>query len=747
MSVNPSPIGGYAGQFFDNNGQPLSGGKIYTYAAGTTTPQATYTTSSGGTPHTNPIVLDSTGRVPGGEIWLTNGVSYKFTIETSTAILIGTYDNVIGINDVTLDAGVVVYDPPFSNSTPTTVEDRLSLYISAKDFGAVGDGVADDTAALQNCANYLATIADSVVTNGLNAKNHPTFYLPPSDGYKITSPITIAKNISVICDGPILVDAAASATPAGGAWVRIGEETVTANRQGRNCKFVLDVRRITLSDWSSANDVGVTILNAGAELWVRRIDKFAIGAKLTAPYSVATLGEFRDCQIGLDVTATAIDFTNQQLFLGGEFAVISGSNDNKSRYGVRVTRGSFGSSPIQNSFVFINPSFELGFANAGAGECFPFICTDIHNLQARDIRTEGSGPTIAKLTGDCRWCQFDLLNNVEFDLPVAGLVNDQSTYKIGNRGMNGGGDFNFQLANLIFDSGNLADAATFYGGGDWHIRNMESAGNTDPATFFVQASVSSVDYKNRQVTLGSAPTGVRVNTRNSKVIGVLADGPTSKNIILWVLAFDANGNQLTANTDILVNAATPTVSPNTGIYGGAYLMTTALDATRQVATLTFSSNVATAFIGLSGGVVRSMKLFAVKDQADYFSKSTLLGKEQRVAGAAPTSGFYTRGVQVISAVTAAAGVPGWVCTTQGQFGTLTGVTADTTNGSRSVTFNDATNLWVGCAVTIAGVSGSKIIEALEGNVGFVDSNCDASVTGGAVAYVTPVFKAMAAVAA
>jgi hypothetical protein len=49
MSVTPSPIGGFAAQFFDNNGVILSGGKIYTYAAGTTTPQATRSTSTGQT--------------------------------------------------------------------------------------------------------------------------------------------------------------------------------------------------------------------------------------------------------------------------------------------------------------------------------------------------------------------------------------------------------------------------------------------------------------------------------------------------------------------------------------------------------------------------------------------------------------------------------------------------------------------------------------------------------------------------
>jgi hypothetical protein len=98
MAVNLSPVGGVAAQFFNNNGVILSGGKIYTYAAGTTTNQTTYTSSNGGTAHTNPIILDSAGRVPGGEIWLTDGLQYKFVITTSADVLIGTYDNIIGIN-------------------------------------------------------------------------------------------------------------------------------------------------------------------------------------------------------------------------------------------------------------------------------------------------------------------------------------------------------------------------------------------------------------------------------------------------------------------------------------------------------------------------------------------------------------------------------------------------------------------------------------------------------------------------
>jgi hypothetical protein len=93
-TVSLSIFGGVGAQFFDNNGNPLSGGKIYTYDAGTSTPLATYTSSSGNTAHTNPIILNAAGRVPsGGEIWVLAQTLYKFVLETSTGVLIATYDN------------------------------------------------------------------------------------------------------------------------------------------------------------------------------------------------------------------------------------------------------------------------------------------------------------------------------------------------------------------------------------------------------------------------------------------------------------------------------------------------------------------------------------------------------------------------------------------------------------------------------------------------------------------------------
>ena len=45
--------------FLDANGKPLAGGFVYFYAAGTTTPQATYTDATLATQNANPAVLDS----------------------------------------------------------------------------------------------------------------------------------------------------------------------------------------------------------------------------------------------------------------------------------------------------------------------------------------------------------------------------------------------------------------------------------------------------------------------------------------------------------------------------------------------------------------------------------------------------------------------------------------------------------------------------------------------------------------
>lgn len=183
MAVNLSPVGGAAQQFFDNSGNVLTGGKIFTYAAGTSTPLASYTSSSGATPHANPIILDAAGRVPGGEIWITNGVAYKFILQDANNVLLGTYDN---ITVSFADAFDIPYTPPFTGSVTTNVGDKLAQFLSIQDFGGVGDASTDDTAAVLAAINAIDEYGTILLNNGI---------------FRITQNIHITKSINIIGTG------------------------------------------------------------------------------------------------------------------------------------------------------------------------------------------------------------------------------------------------------------------------------------------------------------------------------------------------------------------------------------------------------------------------------------------------------------------------------------------------------------------------------------------------------------------
>lgn len=131
MAAYLSPVFGAGAQLFNNQGIVLSGGKIYTYQAGTTTPLGTWTDSTQTITNANPIILDSAGRLS-SEIWLQAGSTYKFILTDSADNVLGTWDNIAGLNDIT--TSVTVAEWTATNLTPA--------YISGTSFSVPGNNTA-----------------------------------------------------------------------------------------------------------------------------------------------------------------------------------------------------------------------------------------------------------------------------------------------------------------------------------------------------------------------------------------------------------------------------------------------------------------------------------------------------------------------------------------------------------------------------------------------------------------------------
>ena len=108
-SLSPTP----RQQFFDAAGVPLVGGKVYTYAGGTTTPIATYTTQAGNVNNTNPIILDSRGQA---NIWLFPSIAYKYVITDANDVTQYTVDNIlVPIDDLSFSS-----PPPMGDVAPNS---------------------------------------------------------------------------------------------------------------------------------------------------------------------------------------------------------------------------------------------------------------------------------------------------------------------------------------------------------------------------------------------------------------------------------------------------------------------------------------------------------------------------------------------------------------------------------------------------------------------------------------------------
>lgn len=125
MAYYLSPIGN--AQIIDANGDPMVGGTISTFLAGTSTTATTYTDDTGGTSQGVVMTLNSLGYPENGPVWMLGGVPLKFIIKNASGVTQSTFDDISGIGDTA------------TTQDEWTLYGAAPTYISATSFSVVGD--------------------------------------------------------------------------------------------------------------------------------------------------------------------------------------------------------------------------------------------------------------------------------------------------------------------------------------------------------------------------------------------------------------------------------------------------------------------------------------------------------------------------------------------------------------------------------------------------------------------------------
>ena len=142
-------------QFLDDNGNPLSGGQLFTYEAGTTTPKTVYKDQAATESHTNPIILNARGEVP-DDLRLLTG-QYKFVLQDENDVTIWTRDNIESHAALVNVAGALAV-----NNNLNDLQDNDTAIINLEN-GAT-DGNIVQTSRTQTITQKTIVVANNTIT-------------------------------------------------------------------------------------------------------------------------------------------------------------------------------------------------------------------------------------------------------------------------------------------------------------------------------------------------------------------------------------------------------------------------------------------------------------------------------------------------------------------------------------------------------------------------------------------------------
>jgi hypothetical protein len=494
------------------------------------------------------------------------------------------FDSTGGLAVFERDTGLL--GAPFPGGVPRSVEDKLAERLTARDFGATGDGVTDDGPAL------AAAMAAAAASGRVLEIGEGTF--------RTTQPLTMGGGAAgLTMHGAILY-----AGPAGQAALTLGDGAAVRNAAKRYAG--LRVLRATISDWENEGDIGLVLRNLDASLVeIRQVEGFTIGIRTLGVErgfedTTLILGRIVNNRIGLDVrTETAAAWNTSVRYYGGHFAIGSTVHPTKDRFGVRLSAAP-GAYVAHNRHVFDGPGFELQ-AEGRPISGIPFLVeVNSRSVWARALRMEGCSPFVARHTGaaqdhvyEVAWASQAYLVAVDY-APSATRVgavvrtyHQAIAFREASREV--GAVANLRAARIRWSntewgferlaclSSNVAGAPTSLG--DFAFPALDGFGFTDDAV----------------VVTGGRGLGFVVDARQCREFALAVDADAPR---LAVMCFDAARNLLADTGSALVRASGQSLAwnPTARWYQGSADMLDATLTRPQVVRL--APEVAYAIIGV-----------------------------------------------------------------------------------------------------------------------------------------------------
>jgi hypothetical protein len=456
-------------------------------------------------------------------------------------------NRVLGFDSVgdlaVFDRGTQALGVPYPGGVPRMVEDKLAERLTARDFGATGDGVTDDGPALA-AAMAAAAASGRVLEIG-------------EGSFRTTQPLTLGGGAAgLIMHGAILY-----AGPAGQTALTIGDGAAVRNAAKRY--EGLRVLRATISSWEDEADIGLVMRNLDASfVEIRQVEGFTIGVRTLGVErgfedSTLILGRIVNNKIGLDVrTETAAAWNNSIRYYGGHFAVGSSLYPDKDRFGVRFSAAP-GAYVAHNRHVFDGQGFELQ-AEGRPISGIPFLVqVNSRAIWARALRMEGCSPFVARHTGaaqdhvyEVAWASQTYQVSVDYTATatrvgaVVRAYHQAAAFREASRD--------------VAAVPNLRAARIRWSNTEWGFDKLAClssnvAGTPSALADFAFPALDSYGFTNDGVMLsGGRGLGFVVDARNCREFSLAVDADAPR---LVVMCFDAARNLLTDSAGQLVRAS------------------------------------------------------------------------------------------------------------------------------------------------------------------------------------------------